>query len=323
MIKSIQRIGMSALAAGLGLLVTPVARAQDSVFVTTTGDVGIGTSTPSVRLDVKANAAGQAAARLQSSSATGHSGIHYLDSAGNIDLYFGLDNAASTTRLDSVNNNPILLLTNSVERMRITSAGKVGIGTATPVSKLDIVADIADESARVSNINAAGYPGFSYFDETGAIGLFFGLDNANNTTRLNSVNNNPIVILTNSAERIRFPSPGGNFITAANGASLSAGGIWVDASSRDFKKDIVNLDTTEALAAIKKLDPVKFQYKSEPGEQYLGFIAEDVPELVARNDHKSLSPMDIVAVLTKVVQEQQKTIDELTAKVTELQQKVQ
>lgn len=32
--------------------------------------------------------------------------------------------------------------------------------------------------------------------------------------------------------------------------------------------------------------------------------------------------MDIVAVLTKVVQEQQKTIDELTAKVAELQQKV-
>jgi len=232
MIKSIRMIAISVLVAGLALLVTPIARAQDSVFVTATG--------------------------------------------------------------------------------------KVGIGTATPVSQLDIVADIANESARVRNINAAGYPGFSYFDETGAIGLFFGLDNANNNTRLNSVNNNPIVILTNSTERIRFPAPGGNFITAANGASLTAGGTWADASSRDFKKDIVNLDATEAVTAIKQLDPVKFQYKSEPGEQYLGFIAEDVPELVARNDHKSLSPMEIVAVLTKVVQEQQKTIEELTAKVAEL-----
>jgi hypothetical protein len=38
-------------------------------------------------------------------------------------------------------------------------------------------------------------------------------------------------------------------------------------------------------------------------EKHVGFIAEDVPELVAMKDRKSLSPMDIVAVLTKVVQE--------------------
>ncbi len=43
----------------------------------------------------------------------------------------------------------------------------------------------------------------------------------------------------------------------------------------------------------------------------MGFIAEDVPELVANKDRKGLSPMDIVAVLTKVVQRQQKDIEEL------------
>jgi len=159
-IKIIRTIGMSALAAGLGLLVTPIARAQDSVFVTTTGDVGIGTSTPAVRLDVKSSAAGQVAARLQNSSATGHSGIHYLDHAGNIDLYFGIDNANSTTRLDSVNNNPILILTNSVERMRITSAGNVtttgdvGIGTSTPTARLDVESNGSNPvTARFRNSN--------------------------------------------------------------------------------------------------------------------------------------------------------------------------
>ena len=71
---------------------------------------------------------------------------------------------------------------------------------------------------------------------------------------------------------------------------------------------------------MEKLNPVKFQYKAEPGQQYVGFIAEDVPDLVARNDRKSLSPMDVVAVLTKVVQEQQKTIEKLSARLTELEQ---
>jgi hypothetical protein len=49
---------------------------------------------------------------------------------------------------------------------------------------------------------------------------------------------------------------------------------------------------------------VRYNYKANPREKHVGFIAEDVPDLVAREDRKSLSPMDIVAVLTKVVQEQ-------------------
>lgn len=40
----------------------------------------------------------------------------------------------------------------------------------------------------------------------------------------------------------------------------------------------------------------------------MGFIAEDVPELVATKDRKGMSPMDVVAVLTKVVKEQQEAI---------------
>jgi len=39
-------------------------------------------------------------------------------------------------------------------------------------------------------------------------------------------------------------------------------------------------------------------------------------------DRKALSTMDIVALLTKVVQEQQKTIADLNEKVTRLEQQV-
>ena len=123
---------MSALAAGLGLLVTPLARAQDSVFVTTTGDVGIGTSTPTARLDVQANTT-SATVRLRNANASGYPGIEYMDENGLVNLFFGLDNAANTTRLNSI--NPIVVLTNSVERMRVTTDGKFGIGTASPSDK--------------------------------------------------------------------------------------------------------------------------------------------------------------------------------------------
>jgi hypothetical protein len=57
------------------------------------------------------------------------------------------------------------------------------------------------------------------------------------------------------------------------------------------------------------LRPVKFKYKGDV-EENLGFIAEEVPDLVSVAGRKSIAPMDIVAVLTKVVQEQQVTIAE-------------
>lgn len=54
---------------------------------------------------------------------------------------------------------------------------------------------------------------------------------------------------------------------------------------------------------------MKFTYKADKTDPSVGFIAEEVPDLAATKDRKTLGPMDIVAVLTRVVQEQQKTIE--------------
>ncbi|HEX3126935.1 MAG TPA: hypothetical protein VH394_06370, partial [Thermoanaerobaculia bacterium] len=95
---------------------------DNSLVLFANGNIGLGTLAPATRLDAKANVAGQATERLQNSSATGYSGTEYLDNAGNVDLFFGIDNAASTTRLNSANNNPISMFTNGAERMRITTS---------------------------------------------------------------------------------------------------------------------------------------------------------------------------------------------------------
>jgi hypothetical protein len=105
----------------------------------------------------------------------------------------------------------------------------------------------------------------------------------------------------------------------ASGARVTVGGVWTDASSREYKDNIEVLATEEALDTLKGLNPVKFAYKADRTEKHVGFIAEEVPDLIATKDRKGLSPMDIVAVLTKVVQEQQKTISSLSEKVSELE----
>ena len=95
---------------------------------------------------------------------------------------------------------------------------------------------------------------------------------------------------------------------------MNTGGVWTDSSSREQKENIVELTPEEALAALAKIEPVIFNYEQEDQEQYVGFIAEDVAELVASSDRTGLSALDIVAVLTRVVKLQQQQIAELESR---------
>ena len=107
------------------------------------------------------------------------------------------------------------------------------------------------------------------------------------------------------------------------GGAYCTGTNWVDVSSREYKENIVDLNVEEAFEALEGLNPVRFNYKRNTEEDYVGFIAEDVPELVATKNRKGISTMDVVAVLTKVVQEQQRTISELKERVAVLEKKAQ
>jgi hypothetical protein len=115
----------------------------------------------------------------------------------------------------------------------------------------------------------------------------------------------------------------------ASGAHVTAGGVWTNASSRALKTGVTTLTADAAFATLGALEPVVFRYLEEADEEYVGFIAEDVPDLVATNDRTSLSPMDVVAVLTKVVQEQNlvvkqqdRLIDEQRRAIAELMERV-
>jgi hypothetical protein len=101
----------------------------------------------------------------------------------------------------------------------------------------------------------------------------------------------------------------GHEIHTSSGAYL-ASGTWTNASSRDYKERIEPLSVEAAAQALAALNPVTYAYKDDADQQRVGFIAEDVPDLVAMKDRKGLSPMDIVAVLTKVLQQKSQIIDE-------------
>lgn len=96
-------------------------------------------------------------------------------------------------------------------------------------------------------------------------------------------------------------------------------GKLTQASSITLKENVAELSGQEAIATLQGLNAVKYNYKAdEQKQQHIGFIAEEVPDLVASAERDRLSPMDIVAVLTKAMQEQQKLLAELAAEVSAL-----
>jgi hypothetical protein len=142
--------------------------------------------------------------------------------------------------------------------------------------------------------------------------------------------------LTEAGDVGLFFSDGAGFVIAPHSSAgkgmrldpygnLGVTGTLTTGSSRDLKNNIDELSGEEAVEALMSLVPVKYNYKTNTEELELGFIAEDVPELVARNDRKSLSPMDFAALSVSVIQElkrenenQQRQITELKALVVQL-----
>ncbi|WP_415405721.1 tail fiber domain-containing protein [Sulfurovum sp. CS9] len=115
-------------------------------------------------------------------------------------------------------------------------------------------------------------------------------------------------------------------LVLGNGATCTSTGQWVNASSKAYKENIKTLDTQSAMEAFKQLNPVTFNFKRDEGKELMtGFIAEEVPQLVATKDRKGINALEIVALLTKVVKEQEKINKvqekELKATRTELQAK--
>jgi hypothetical protein len=99
----------------------------------------------------------------------------------------------------------------------------------------------------------------------------------------------------------------------AGGKSANAyctGSSWVSGCSRELKENIEPLTSEQARDAVQRLQPVTYRYKSDPDEDCVGFIAEDVPDLVATRDRKGLCSMDITSVLAKVVQDQDRQLAE-------------
>ena len=181
----------------------------------------------------------------------------------------------------------------------------VGIGTTEPKQRLEVNGSI---QIHEQNSSVAGLMITQSSGDTGYI-----LHNRASTLTIGAGSVDRITIDRNGNVGFGVSRPT-HPIEMASGAYVTAGGVWTNSSSRERKENIAALSVEEALQALAALQPVQFSYKNDAAETHVGFIAEDVPELVAMDNRQSLSAMDIVAVLTKVVQDQQQRIADLESR---------
>ncbi len=190
------------------------------------------------------------------------------------------------------------------------NGNQVGIGTDKPTQRLEV-----NGSVRIHdrNSNLAGLLITQADGETGYI-----MHNRASTLTIGAGSVDRMTIDRDGNVGIGESRPS-HPLQMASGAHVTAGGVWTNSSSREKKENIAALTLDDALAALKGLEPVQFNYRTETVEQHVGFIAEDVPDIVATNNRKGLSSMDIVAVLTKVIQAQQQQIDALEARLDDFE----
>ncbi|OKP95642.1 tail fiber domain-containing protein [Paenibacillus sp. P46E] len=104
----------------------------------------------------------------------------------------------------------------------------------------------------------------------------------------------------------------------------ASGGVYANGSmywwsSRELKDNIADIPVKEAKQLLDGLNPVSFKYKGSTKERTLGFIAEEVPAVLADPDQRAISGMDIIAVLTSVMKDQQKAIARMQKQIATLQ----
>ena len=257
---------------------------SNSMHVDDYGRVGLGTAIPYVELHIVDG--DSPTVRLDQDGSSGWVAQRW-DMCGNETNFFVRDVTNGSKLCFRIQPNT------PSNALCLRSTGNVGMGTWSPEQALEIERTGEDVQMIIDRTDGATAQ----------------MSAKENVVNIGSQTNHPVKFMVNQLMALNLKTDGS--LLLGNGASCTIAGVWTNASSIELKENVRDLSTEDAVATLKELNPVRYNYKKEKGEEYLGFIAEQVPDMVATSDRKGMSAMDVVAVLTKVVQKQQETIEEL------------
>jgi hypothetical protein len=266
------------------------------LIVDSSGNVGIGTSSPDVKFHVSGGNA-----RIAGTEASGS----FIDiNASNT----GSDGALlGVSYYGSGSYGPLKFTVGGSERMRIDSSGRVGIGTSSPATPLDVTkAGGGNFVATFQNTTSATPYGVHIKDAASGVSgypLFQVTNSAGSEThfRVDSGTGNVFVGVTSSitagSEGIELRGDLGYIKTGRNNTGSvghflfynpngNVGSITTSGSSTAFNtssdhrlKENVT-DVTDGITRVKQLEPKRFNFIADPDKTVDGFLAHEAQAIV-------------------------------------------
>jgi hypothetical protein len=287
----------------------------NSLKVSSTGNIGIGTATPV--LDVHASTTDTPAIRLEQNNSGGFTAQTW-DIAGNEANFFVRD-VTSGSRL------PFRIRpgapTSSID---IAATGHVGLGTASPSTALQL------------NSAAQAFTTLGQFLITDSAdtnrNLRFGYDSALEAGWIQAskvaTGFEPLLLNPNGGN-VGIGTTAPTDLLSVNGtASKPGGGTWAVFSDERLKN--IKGSYTSGLSAVMRLQPIRYEYKRDNAlsikseGEHIGFGAQAVqqviPEAVTKNaaGYLMVNNDPIIWTMLNAIKEQQKEIVELKRQIRQL-----
>jgi len=261
-------------------------------------------------------------------------GLKFLANAGGLAASLNVNHSSGEIQNYANTNYFQTWYTNNTEKMTITTAGNVGIGTSNPAVKLDVTGLISTSvgatTTNALNINAtsAGYGAVVTHQTNGVTKYTAGLNVFTGTGEWG--------IYDNAAALLRFNITSAGIVSmpvyGAGAATFSAAGVISSVSDETWKtKDGVPVNTDVML---QKLEPGYWFYNEEKApifgaDRQLGFYAQNVHEAIGEEaaptpeEGKPWGYYDrsVLAVAVMSLKNALNTIEELKQRITVLENK--
>ncbi|HPN96254.1 MAG TPA: tail fiber domain-containing protein, partial [Candidatus Moranbacteria bacterium] len=310
------------------------------------GNVGVGVTNPTARFSISGtdNPEGQPFLQIKTGLVTAGPDIQFTAQgllASEINMYFNMD--SDNTGGGNFYFNRGSDTSSATNLMTINYDGNVGIGISDPGQKLEIAGNAyfrqssttagifmrtdATDTFPVNTtdayiIRSATSAGSYPFNAFGNLILQPTTSTARDivfATREDDTNTNIRMVIKGSGSVGIGTTNPGSYALSINGSGYLNDTAWNYSSDRRLKDDITPI--TYGLETITQLNPVSFVYKSTPDKLQLGFIAQEVreiiPEMIGKRPDGMLTLKTdlLIPILTKAFQEQHQEVTSIKGQV--------